>query len=101
MINLFYLILVILIGLVIGSFLNCFIWRLHEDESVGGRSYCPKCRHQIAWYDNIPVLSFIFKSKMSSLSPTNLLAVSVSGNCHAILFVLLFSKIFLQLLLLF
>jgi len=24
-----------------------------------GRSYCPKCRHQIAWYDNIPVISFI------------------------------------------
>jgi prepilin signal peptidase PulO-like enzyme (type II secretory pathway) len=26
---------------------------------MGGRSYCPKCHHQIDWYDNIPVLSFI------------------------------------------
>ena len=50
----------ILIGLVIGSFLNCLIWRLYKDESLGGRSYCPKCRQQISWYDNIPLLSFIF-----------------------------------------
>lgn len=47
-------------GLVIGSFLNCLIWRLYKDESLGGRSYCPKCRHAIAWYDNIPLLSFAF-----------------------------------------
>ncbi len=48
------------IGLVIGSFLNCLIWRLYKNETIGGRSYCPKCRTQIAWYDNIPVFSFIF-----------------------------------------
>lgn len=46
-------------GLIVGSFLNCLIWRLYKNETVGGRSYCPKCRTQIAWYDNIPVLSFI------------------------------------------
>ncbi len=46
-------------GLCIGSFLNCLIWRLHKGESLLGRSYCPKCGQQIAWYDNIPVLSFI------------------------------------------
>lgn len=49
-----------LFGLVIGSFLNCLIWRMHEDETLGGRSYCPKCRHSIVWYDNVPVLSFLF-----------------------------------------
>ncbi len=49
----------VLIGLVIGSFLNCLIWRLYKNETIGGRSYCPKCRQPIAWYDNIPVLSFI------------------------------------------
>ena len=56
-----YLILsfVFLSGLIIGSFLNCLIWRLHTGESIGGRSYCPKCRKQIAWYDNIPVFSFL------------------------------------------
>ena len=49
-----------LFGLIIGSFLNCLIWRMHEEESLGGRSYCPKCRHGIAWHDNIPLLSFLF-----------------------------------------
>ncbi|MEI6529483.1 MAG: prepilin peptidase [Candidatus Falkowbacteria bacterium] len=48
-----------LLGLIIGSFLNCLIWRLYKNETIGGRSYCPKCRKQIAWYDNIPLLSFI------------------------------------------
>lgn len=57
----FYLALffVFLFGLVIGSFLNCLIWRLHTGESLWGRSYCPQCKAKIAWYDNIPVLSFI------------------------------------------
>lgn len=48
------------IGLIIGSFLNCLAWRLYKNETIGGRSYCPNCHHQIAAYDNIPVLSFIF-----------------------------------------
>jgi prepilin signal peptidase PulO-like enzyme (type II secretory pathway) len=50
---------IFLFGLIIGSFLNCLIWRLHKGEGMWNRSYCPKCRQQIAWYDNIPVLSFI------------------------------------------
>lgn len=50
---------VIIIGLLIGSFLNCLIWRLYKNESLWGRSYCPRCRQKISWYDNIPLLSFI------------------------------------------
>jgi prepilin signal peptidase PulO-like enzyme (type II secretory pathway) len=50
---------VFILGLIIGSFLNCLIWRLYKDETLGGRSYCPECRKLIAWYDNIPLLSFI------------------------------------------
>jgi len=46
-------------GLIIGSFLNCLIWRLYKQESILGRSYCPACRHLIAWFDNIPVVSFL------------------------------------------
>ncbi len=46
-------------GLSFGSFLNCLIYRLASHQSVWGRSYCPKCQSQIAWYDNIPLISFI------------------------------------------
>lgn len=52
------IIFIFVFGLIVGSFLNCFIWRLHTGESLGGRSYCPKCQKPIKWYDNIPVLSF-------------------------------------------
>jgi len=55
----FFYILVFVLGLIFGSFLNCLIWRIYQDESIGGRSYCPKCRKQIEWYDNIPILSFL------------------------------------------
>ncbi|MFA6994893.1 MAG: prepilin peptidase [Patescibacteria group bacterium] len=57
--TIYYEAIVFIFGLIIGSFLNCLIWRLYKNETLGGRSYCPQCRQAIAWYDNIPVLSFI------------------------------------------
>lgn len=57
---LFVFIIIFIFGLVIGSFINCLIWRVHENETMLNRSYCPKCRHTIAWYDNLPVFSFLF-----------------------------------------
>jgi leader peptidase (prepilin peptidase)/N-methyltransferase len=48
------------LGLVIGSFLNVVIERLPRGESVvGGRSRCPRCRHNLRWLDLIPLLSFV------------------------------------------
>jgi leader peptidase (prepilin peptidase)/N-methyltransferase len=48
-----------LFGLLIGSFLNVCIYRWPRDQSVvRPRSACPECGTQIAWYDNIPVLSY-------------------------------------------
>ena len=54
-------ILAALFGLLIGSFLNVCIYRLPRDLSVArpSRSFCPLCEATIAWYDNIPVLSYI------------------------------------------
>lgn len=56
----FFGLFIVILGLVIGSFLNCLIWRLYKNESLLGRSYCPRCRRKISWYDNIPLLSFLF-----------------------------------------
>jgi leader peptidase (prepilin peptidase)/N-methyltransferase len=51
--------LAFLFGLLIGSFLNVCIYRLPRDLSVvRPRSHCVACEHPIAWYDNVPVLSY-------------------------------------------
>lgn len=49
------------LGLVLGSFLGALTYRLPLGESVAkGRSCCPRCKKKIVWYDNIPLLSFVF-----------------------------------------
>ncbi len=52
--------LAFLFGLLIGSFLNVCIHRWPRGRSVvRPRSHCVRCRKIIAWYDNIPVVSYI------------------------------------------
>jgi leader peptidase (prepilin peptidase)/N-methyltransferase len=55
------IILAFLAGLLIGSFLNVCVYRLPRDLSVvrPARSFCPACEKTIAWYDNIPIVSYI------------------------------------------
>lgn len=51
----------IVFGLLVGSFMNVVIHRVPLDVSiVKPRSRCPKCSNIIKWYQNIPVISFIF-----------------------------------------
>jgi leader peptidase (prepilin peptidase)/N-methyltransferase len=51
---------VIILGGLWGSFANVCIYRLPLDKGVvSGRSYCPKCKKQITWKDNIPIISYL------------------------------------------
>ena len=53
------LIFLIIIGGLWGSFANVCIVRLPDDKGVvSGRSNCPKCKKQINWHDNIPIISY-------------------------------------------
>jgi leader peptidase (prepilin peptidase) / N-methyltransferase len=63
--NLIFYIFIFVFGLIIGSFLNCIIYRLNSPEfsfkkSLAGRSFCPYCRHSLNWQDLIPLFSFLF-----------------------------------------
>ncbi|MBW2163552.1 MAG: prepilin peptidase [Deltaproteobacteria bacterium] len=49
------------LGTCIGSFLNVCIYRLPQEKSVvRPGSACPKCGHRLKWWENIPILSFLF-----------------------------------------
>ena len=53
--------IVFILGSIWGSFSNVCIHRLPDNKSVSrGRSYCPSCKKQIRWYDNIPIFSYVF-----------------------------------------
>ncbi|MDC1247942.1 prepilin peptidase [Pelagibacteraceae bacterium] len=56
----FYSFLIFSLGACLGSFANVCIYRLPKNKQiVSGRSFCPKCKKKINWYDNLPLISFI------------------------------------------
>lgn len=55
-------IIVFILGLVVGSFMNSLVYRLNEGGTVFSfktRSFCPACKHALYWIDLIPLASFI------------------------------------------
>jgi len=60
MIEVILYLIIFLFGTVIGSFLNVLILRIPRgEEFVKTRSHCMSCGHQLAWYDNIPLVSWL------------------------------------------
>ncbi len=59
--QLFYIWLFIL-GAFFGSFFNVLADRLSKEQTIGGRSKCDKCKHVLAWYDLLPIISFTLLS---------------------------------------
>lgn len=54
-----YPLLVLAVGTVFGSFVNVVIWRYLKKEKITGRSHCPHCYKPLAWWELIPLISFI------------------------------------------
>lgn len=53
--------IIYLVGLIFGSFLNVVIYRLPKSMSIiKPASHCPHCLESLKWYENIPLLSYLF-----------------------------------------
>ena len=74
-----------LFGLIFGSFLNVCIYRLPREISVvRPGSACPACRVPIAWYDNLPVVSWLVlrgrcRACQARISPRYLVVELLTG----------------------
>lgn len=55
----FIFIIIFVLGLCVGSFVNAFQYRAQTDKKITGRSFCPNCKYQLAWYDLIPLASWV------------------------------------------
>ncbi|NOZ92837.1 prepilin peptidase [bacterium 3DAC] len=92
------LLLIFLIGASIGSFLNVVIYRIPRGESiVYPPSKCPYCGHKLAWYDMIPILSYIMLGGKcrycgKRISPLYPAIEFITGLWTVIVFVLVFPQ---------
>lgn len=56
-----YFLLITVYGACVGSFLNVVVYRMPRDLSLWHPgSHCPRCQHKLAWYDNLPILGWLF-----------------------------------------
>jgi leader peptidase (prepilin peptidase)/N-methyltransferase len=83
------LLLAAVVGLCVGSFLNVCIHRLPRGESINmPASYCPRCRHPLRWYDNVPVLGFmLLRGRCRHCAEPISVRYPIIEVCTAVLFV--------------
>ena len=85
-------IIIFILGISIGSFLNVCIYRMPAGISiVTPRSRCPKCEKMIVWYDNIPLLSWLLlrgkcRNCQTPISIRYFLVELLTGICFMLVF---------------
>jgi len=85
---------VIFLGLVWGSFLNAVAYRLICSKSLVERSHCPQCQTALAWYDLIPIFSWVFLQGKCRTCDCSISALyPFIELLTALIFILIFLKI--------
>ena len=85
MLDIFIIVNAVILGLLVGSFLNVVALRFNTGKSLGGRSGCYSCGHQLSWYELVPLFSWLIQkgrcrscgSHISSLYITGELTVGI------------------------
>jgi len=94
----FFILWFFAIGACVGSFINVVVHRLPRGEPImhpKARSHCPNCRHPLAWYDNIPVLGWVFLAGKcrycgKPISPRYPIVEAAAGSLFAFFYVAVF-----------
>lgn len=91
-------IIIFVLGLLVGSFLNVVILRMNTGRSVAtGRSFCPRCSRTLQWYELIPVFSFLaLRGKCRTCKLPISFQYPIVELVTAILFVIFYIKIPLE-----
>lgn len=86
MMELYFYLIFFVFGICLGSFYNVVGLRLPNNQSIiKPKSHCPKCKHELTWYELIPILSFVIqkgkcrccKTKLSLFYPFIELATGI------------------------
>jgi len=78
-------VLIVLFGLCVGSFLNVVIYRLPNNMSLANPpSHCPNCGYELKWYDNVPILAYLFlggkcRNCRDKISPRYIIVEMLNG----------------------
>ena len=84
--------IIFILGTIFGSFMNVCIYRMPKNESIiKPRSKCMSCGKKIAWFDNIPILSYILllgkcRKCKSKFSPRYMVVELISGIVYVLLY---------------
>lgn len=89
--------LALILGLIVGSFLNVVIFRLNTGRTLGGRSMCFSCGKTLSWYELVPLVSYVFQRGRclgckSRISPQYFLVELLTG----VIFLALYLKFYID-----
>jgi leader peptidase (prepilin peptidase) / N-methyltransferase len=95
----FVVAVVFVFGLIIGSFLNVYIYRFHTGKSLSGSSHCLSCREPLRFYELFPLFSYLGLRgrcrSCSALIPSRYFWVELTTGVLFVLVVALFTDVYL------